>query len=185
MKLQFFGAAAEVTVSCHVLHVGGKSVLLDCGLIQGSRKDEERNRDPFPFDAAKIDAVVLSHAHLDHCGRLPLLVKRGFRGPVYAQEATCELTAILLADAAYLAERDAEYRSRKTGKKVKPLYTMAEGERVVRQLEGRRYRELFEVVRGVSVRFVDAGHILGSCAVEVFLNDGGQERKLVFSGDLG
>ena len=95
MKLQFFGAAAEVTGSCHILHVGGKQILLDCGLIQGSRKDEERNRDPFPFDARKIDAVVLSHAHLDHCGRLPLLVKRGFRGPVYAQEATCELTAII------------------------------------------------------------------------------------------
>ena len=185
MKLQFFGAAAEVTGSCHILHVGGRRVLLDCGLIQGSRKDEARNRDPFPFDASKIDAVVLSHAHLDHCGRLPLLVKRGYRGPVYAQEATCELTAILLADAAYLAERDAEYRSRKTGKKVKPLYTMAEGERVVRQLEGRRYRERFDVVPGVSVRFIDAGHILGSCVVEVFLSEDGVEKKLVFSGDLG
>ena len=185
MKLQFFGAAAEVTGSCHVLHVGGKNVLLDCGLIQGGRKDEERNRDPFPFDAQKIDAVVLSHAHLDHCGRLPLLVKRGFRGPVYAQQASCELTAILLADAAHLAERDAEYRSRKTGKKVKPLYTMAEGERVMRQMEGRRYRERFDVVPGISVRFVDAGHILGSCAVEVFLREGGVERKLVFSGDIG
>ena len=103
MKLEFFGAAGEVTGSCHVLHVGEHKVLLDCGLIQGSRADEARNRDPFPFDASKIDAVVLSHAHLDHCGRLPLLVKRGFRGPVYAQEASCELVAILLADAAHLS----------------------------------------------------------------------------------
>ena len=123
MKLQFFGAAAEVTGSCHILHINQQRVLLDCGLIQGSRKDEARNADPFPFDASKIDAVVLSHAHLDHCGRLPLLVKRGFRGPIYAQEASCELTAILLADAAHLQQRDAEYKSRKTKKRVKPRAT--------------------------------------------------------------
>jgi metallo-beta-lactamase family protein len=185
MKLEFFGAAAEVTGSCHVLHVGEHTVLLDCGLIQGGRKDEERNHDPFPFDASKIDAVVLSHAHLDHCGRLPLLVKRGFRGPVSAQEASCELVAILLADAAHLAERDAECRSRKTGKKVKPLYTVAEGERVIRQMHPRKYREVFEVVKGVKVRFRDAGHILGSCSVEVWLKENDLERKIVFSGDLG
>ena len=185
MNLEFFGAAAEVTGSCHILHVGGRTVLLDCGLIQGSRRDEERNRDPFPFDASKIDAVVLSHAHLDHCGRLPLLVKRGFRGPIFAQEASCELTAILLADAAHLAERDAKYRSRKTGKKVKPLYTLEEGERVIRQLQGCRYRTRIDVVPGVSVRFNDAGHILGSCAVEVWAKEGQLEKKIVFSGDLG
>jgi len=185
MKLEFFGAAAEVTGSCHILHVGDKQVLLDCGLIQGSRKDEARNAEPFPFDAAQIDAVVLSHAHLDHCGRLPLLVKRGFRGPVFAQEASCELAAILLADAAHLQERDAEYRSRKTGKRVKPLYTFAEGERVVRQLRGVKYRQEFEVVKGVRARFRDAGHILGSCAVEVWAQEGGIEKKIVFSGDLG
>jgi metallo-beta-lactamase family protein len=185
MKLEFFGAVAEVTGSCHILHVGGKKVLLDCGLIQGSRKDEKRNRDPFPFEVSKIDAVVLSHAHLDHCGRLPLLVKRGFRGPVFAQEASCELVAILLADAAHLAERDAEYRSRKTGKRVKPLYTLAEGEQVIRQLSSKKYRQLFEVVEGVKVRFRDAGHILGSCVVEVWAEDRGVERKIVFSGDLG
>jgi len=185
MKLEFFGAAAEVTGSCHILHLNGKKILLDCGLIQGSRKDEKRNRDPFPFDAAKIDAVVLSHAHLDHCGRLPLLVKRGFRGPVFAQEASCELVAILLADAAHLAERDAEYQTRKTGKQVKPLYTLAEGEQVIRQMHGRKYREVFKVEKGVKVRFRDAGHILGSCAVEVWAEENGVERKIVFSGDLG
>ena len=185
MKLEFFGAAAEVTGSCHILHINGKKVLLDCGLIQGSRRDENRNRDPFPFDATAIDAVVLSHAHLDHCGRLPLLVKRGFRGPVFAQEASCELVAILLADAAHLAERDAAYRSRKTGKKVKPLYTFAEGEKVIRQMRSRKYREVFRVILGVKVRFRDAGHILGSCVVEIWAEDKGVERKIVFSGDLG
>lgn len=185
MKLEFFGAAGEVTGSCHILHIGERKVLLDCGMIQGSRKDEDRNRDPFPFDASKIDAVVLSHAHLDHCGRLPLLVKRGYHGPVFAQEATCELTAILLADAAHLAERDAEYRSRKVGKKVKPLYTLKEGEEVMRHLQGRKYRKKFEVIPGVTVRFMDAGHILGSCAVEIWVREGDIERKIVFSGDLG
>ena len=185
MKLEFFGAAAEVTGSCHILRVGGRQVLLDCGMIQGGRKDEARNADPFPFDAAKIDAVVLSHAHLDHCGRLPLLVKRGFRGPVHAQEASCELVAVLLADAAHLQERDAEYKSRKTGKRVKPLYTIAEGEKVMRQMRAVKYREMFEVVPGVRVRFRDAGHILGSCSVEVWIEEGGEERKIVFSGDLG
>ncbi len=154
-------------------------------MIQGSRRDEDRNRDPFPFDASKIDAVVLSHSHLDHCGRLPLLVKRGFRGPIFAQEASCELVAILLADAAHLAERDAEYRSRKIGKKVKPLYTLKEGEQVMRQLRGRKYREEFKVIKGVRVTFRDAGHILGSCTVEVRAEENGVEQKIVFSGDLG
>ncbi|MDH3787825.1 MAG: MBL fold metallo-hydrolase, partial [Xanthomonadales bacterium] len=183
MKLEFFGAAAEVTGSCHILHIGDHRILLDCGMIQGSRKDEDRNRDPFPFDASQIDAVVLSHAHLDHCGRLPLLVKRGFRGPIFAQEASCELVAILLADAAHLAERDAEYRSRKIGKKVKPLYTLKEGEQVMRQLRGRKYRTEFKVIKGVRVTFHDAGHILGSCAVEIRAEERGVERKIVFSGD--
>jgi len=159
MQLQFFGAAGEVTGSCHILEVNGHKVLLDCGLIQGSKVDEARNRDPFPFEASKIDAVVLSHAHLDHCGRLPLLVKRGFRGPVFAQEASCELTAILLADAAHLQKRDAEYQSRKKGKNIKPLYTLADGERVMRQMRGLKYRQKTEVISGVDIRFRDAGHI--------------------------
>ena len=169
MHIEFFGAAGEVTGSCHVLRVGGKTVLLDCGLIQGSRKDEARNRGPFPFDAERVDAVVLSHAHLDHCGRLPLLVRRGFRGPIFAHQASCELATILLADAAKLEERDAEYLTRKLKKKVKPLFTLAQGEQVIRQMRGVKYRERIEVVPGVSVRFRDAGHILGSCAVEVIV----------------
>ncbi len=185
VKLEFFGAAGEVTGSCHILEVGGRRVLLDCGLIQGSRKDEARNRDPFPFDAAGIDAVVLSHAHLDHCGRLPLLVKRGFRGPIFAQRASCELVAILLADAARLEERDAEYLSRKLDKQIKPLFTFADGEEVVRRLEPRPYAKSFEVVPGVAVTYRDAGHIIGSCVVEVRCEENGETRTLVFSGDLG
>jgi len=185
VEIEFFGAAGEVTGSCHILRVQGRTVLLDCGLIQGSSKNEARNADPFPFDARAIDAVVLSHAHLDHCGRLPLLVKRGFRGPVYAQEASCELAAIILADAAHLAERDAEYHSRRTGKQVKPLYTVAEGAAVMRLMQAMKYRQKFDVVPGVQVCFRDAGHILGSCAVEVWVEENSQSRKFVFSGDLG
>ncbi len=185
MDIEFFGAAGEVTGSCHILRVGDQTVLLDCGLIQGSRKDEARNHDPFPFEASAIDAVVLSHAHLDHCGRLPLLVRRGFRGPIFVHEAAVELIAILLADAAHLEERDAAYQSRKTGKKVKPLFTHEDGAAVMRQLEGRKYRQQFPVVPGIEVCYRDAGHILGSCAVEVFASEQGRERKLVFSGDLG
>ena len=124
MKLEFFGAAGEVTGSCHVITVAGKRILLDCGLIQGGRKQTARNRDPWPFDPASVDAVVLSHAHIDHSGRLPLLVKRGFHGPVFAQEATCELVDILLADAAHLAEQ-----SRLAGWRVTkgPLWLTIEG----------------------------------------------------------
>ncbi len=185
MQIEFFGAAGEVTGSCHVLRFGGKQVLLDCGMIQGSHRDEQRNRDPFPFDAAQIDAVVLSHAHLDHCGRLPLLVKRGFRGPIYAQEASCELVAILLADAAHLLEQEAERETRKSGHRVKPLYTLAEGEQVLRQMHAQKYRKPFEVLPGLRACFRDAGHILGSCVVEAWIEEQGQQRKLVFSGDLG
>jgi metallo-beta-lactamase family protein len=185
MHIEFYGAAGEVTGSCHVIQTGRSKILLDCGLIQGSRSDEARNAEPFPFDPRDIDAVVLSHAHLDHCGRLPLLVKRGFRGPIYAQQASCELVAILLADAARLEERDARYQSRKTGRNIKPLYTAEEGEAVIRQLKGIPYRSPFDVAPGLRARFRDAGHILGSCAVELWVSEGQRQRKIVFSGDLG
>ncbi len=185
MNLEFFGAAGEVTGSCHILRVGDRTVLFDCGLIQGSRADEERNAQPFPFDASHIDAVVLSHAHLDHCGRLPLLVKRGFSGPIFAQRASCDLAAILLADAARLEQRDADYMSRKLGKSVKPLFTEEQAAEAMRMFQAKPYRKPFEVVPGLKVRFRDAGHILGSCAVEIDVVEGGLERRIVFSGDLG
>ncbi len=185
MILEFFGAAGEVTGSCHILKVGNKTVLLDCGLIQGSRADEKRNADPFPFDAGKIDAVILSHAHLDHCGRLPLLVKRGYRGPIYAQKAACELVEILLNDAARLEERDARYQSKKFGKRVKPLYTSHEADAVMDLLQPVKYRTPFQVVPGIEARFRDAGHILGSCSVEIRAIEGKLKRRVVFSGDLG
>ena len=189
MQLEFYGAADGVTGSCHILRVGGRQLLLDCGLVQGRGEAERSNRKPFPFDPAQIDAVVLSHAHIDHSGRLPLLVKRGFGGPIYAQNATRDLCRVLLLDAASLSERDAAYETRKREKKgqgpVEPLFTRGDAELALRQIRGLPYRQQQEILPGVSIRFQDAGHILGSASVEVWVGEGDRRRKLVFSGDLG
>lgn len=191
MKLVFHGAAKEVTGSCHLLEVGGKRVLLDCGLVQGGGKNESETRNAlaFPFEAASIDAVVLSHAHIDHSGRLPLLIKRGFTGRIHAQHATVDLCDIMLRDAAFLNEKDAELDSRKRARRglppVEALYDTADVEDCMRQFSGHAYGEMIEIALGIKVRFRDAGHIVGSCIVEVFLEENGVRRKLVFSGDLG
>ncbi len=166
MQLEFFGAAGEVTGSCHILTVNGQTVLLDCGMIQGGRKQEARNREPFPFDPTRVDAVVLSHAHIDHSGRLPLLVKRGFPGVIWCHNATRDLCGILLEDSAQLAERDAEYNNRRYRKQgraqVKPLYSVADAHDAISKLKGIRYQRWQEVVPGMKIRFHDAGHIMGS-----------------------
>jgi metallo-beta-lactamase family protein len=190
MELEFYGAAGEVTGSCHVVRVGARRILLDCGLIQGSRRDEARNRAPFPFDPRAIDAVVLSHAHIDHSGRLPLLVKRGYSGPIYAQAATRDLCSILLNDAAELGERDTESENRKRDRKgldrLEPLYTVGDAEQACRQVRGLPYGSRVEIAPGVTIRFRDAGHIMGSAVTELWASDTGSvSRKLVFSGDLG
>jgi metallo-beta-lactamase family protein len=189
MQLEFFGAAGEVTGSCHVIRAAGKQILLDCGMIQGRKKDEARNSDPFPFNANEIDAVVLSHAHIDHSGRLPLLVKRGFNGPVYAQNATVDLCRILLLDSASLGERDADRKNRQRKQEgkplVEPLYSRKDARAATRNMTGMQYRETREILPGIVIRFQDAGHIIGSTSVEVWLSENDQTRKLVFSGDLG
>lgn len=189
MKLTLHGAARQVTGSCHLLEVGNRRVLVDCGLVQGSREEEAANEKPFPFEPAAIDAVILTHAHIDHSGRIPLLYKRGFRGPVYAHEATVDLAGIMLRDAAFIQEKDAEYESlrrRRRGEApVAPLYTVADAEDCLGQFEELAYEQPVQVTDGVKLRFQDAGHILGSCIAEVWLQEGGVKRKLVFSGDLG
>jgi metallo-beta-lactamase family protein len=189
LSIQFFGAAGEVTGSCHLLTVGDQRVLLDCGLIQGGRKDEARNREPFPFSPGSIDAVVLSHAHIDHSGRLPLLVKSGFRGPIYTHRACRDLCRVMLKDAGFLSEKDAEWENRKRERKglepVEPLFTVEDAKIAMRQFKGRVYTEKQQILPGVSLRLADAGHILGSSIVELWLDDGAEARKLVFSGDLG
>lgn len=189
MQLEFYGAAGEVTGSCHLLRIGRHQILLDCGMIQGSRKDEQRNREDFPFDPPSIDAVVLSHTHLDHSGRLPLLVKRGFSGPIYAQNATKDLAKILLLDAADLNERDVEQVNRRRKRKglelVEPLYTRQDALAAWRQIRGLPYRAEQQILPGLNLQFEDAGHILGSAVVIITLAKGDVLRKLVFSGDLG
>jgi metallo-beta-lactamase family protein len=189
MEIEFFGAAREVTGSCHIVRAAGHQILLDCGMIQGGHKDEARNRDPFPFDPRAVDAVVLSHAHIDHSGRLPLLVKQGFAGPVYTQSATRELCAVLLEDAASLAVRDTEYENRRRARKglapVEALYTHSDVLEALALMVGIPYREQREILPGITIRFRDAGHIMGSASVELWLVEGTTRRKMVFSGDLG
>jgi metallo-beta-lactamase family protein len=189
MHVEFYGATGGITGSCHIVRANGHTILLDCGLIQGRREEEEKNRRPFPFSPSEIGAVVLSHGHIDHSGRIPLLVKQGYAGPVYAHNATRDLCEILLQDSAWLQQRDAEYenkwRKRRNEPPVDPLYTVEDARRAVGNMVGLRYRETREILPGVRIRYQDAGHILGSCSVELWLSERGRERKLVFSGDLG
>jgi metallo-beta-lactamase family protein len=188
-QLQFFGATEQVTGSLYVIRAGNHTIMLECGLIQGGRTEEKRNRDPFPVPIDEIDAVVLSHAHIDHSGRVPLLVRLGYEGPIYAQNATRALCKIMLPDSGYLNEKDAQWENKKRAKRgepeIEPLYTKAEAEACLAQFESARYEEDVEIVPGVTLRFHDAGHILGSAIVELEHHEGGESRTLVFSGDLG
>ncbi|HEY3516410.1 MAG TPA: MBL fold metallo-hydrolase, partial [Gammaproteobacteria bacterium] len=187
MELSFLGAARSVTGSCHLLRVGGRSVLLDCGQIQGSRLDEQLNRVPLPV--GHVDAVVLSHAHIDHSGRLPLLRKQGFVGPIFTHRATAELCAIMLRDAAFLHEKDADWENKKRRRKglspVAPLYTRDDARAVLGQFVELDYNVKQQILPGVDVTLRNAGHILGAAIVELALRENGTDFRLVFSGDLG
>jgi metallo-beta-lactamase family protein len=189
MNIQFLGATGRVTGSCYLICAGESQVLLECGLVQGPEEEEQRNREPFPFDVSAIDAVVLSHAHIDHSGRLPLLMKAGFKGPIYAHRGTQALCAIMLRDSGYLHEKDAEWENRKRRRKglppVAPLYTLEDGEAVLAQFRGLSYGSRTEIAPGISVRLRNAGHILGAAIVEAWVKEAGRECKIVFSGDLG
>ena len=187
--LQFCGAAGEVTGSLYLIHAGKSTVLLECGQIQGGSGAEKRNRDPFPFPVENIDAVILSHAHIDHSGRIPLLVRRGYTGPVITQNATRALCEIMLPDSGYLHEKDAEWENRKRLKNgrdpVEPLFTKQDAEQCLSLFESVRFGDQLEVVPGLTVRFHDAGHILGSAIVELTFEEDKEPRTVVFSGDLG
>ncbi len=185
--IQFLGAAETVTGSRHLVTVNGRQVLLDCGLFQGLKPLRMRNWEAPPFDPPKIDAVVLSHAHLDHSGYLPLLVRLGFEGPIYCTSATRDLLAILLRDSAYLQEEQAAHANRHRYTRHKPalpLYTMEDVENTLPLIQARSYREPFVVTDGMSAVYRCAGHILGSATVELQV-EGEVSRKIVFSGDLG
>lgn len=189
MELEFYGATGRITGSCHILRINGSRILLDCGLVQGRPEDEAVNREEFPFDPRTIDAVVLSHGHIDHSGRLPLLVKRGFSGPVYTHPATRDLALVLLQDSARLNERDTRYENRLRQKKkmppVEPLYTVEDVVETINLMQGVRYGVKRALLPGVELRFRDAGHILGSAMVELWLSENGRAKKIVFSGDVG
>jgi metallo-beta-lactamase family protein len=185
MQIEFAGAAREVTGSCHILRVNGQTVLLDCGMFQGRRSEtRERNaRLPCPID--EIDAVVLSHAHIDHSGRLPFLTRHGYRGPIYCTAATRDLSAVMLADSAHIQEKDAEFLARRNKDVIEPLYGMRDATTAVERMIGLPYDRPFDVVPGVRATFTDAGHILGSASVALECTESGNTRRLVFSGDVG
>jgi len=189
MHIQFHGAAGMVTGSCHLITVGEHRILLDCGMVQGSRIDEARNAEPFPFTPSSIDAVILSHSHIDHSGRLPFLVKSGFKGSIYTQKASRDLCRIMLKDSAYLNEKETEWENRKRERKglelIEPLYTVQDAQAAMSQFKGIAYGVKKKIAPGITLRLSDAGHILGSSIIELWLEEKGAQRKIVFSGDLG
>ncbi len=188
MRLKIIGAAGEVTGSSYLLECGGSRVLVDCGIFQG-KDDERKNREPFSFSAHSLDAVLLTHAHMDHSGRIPLLVKEGFKGKVWATLPTLELVKVLWYDSANLMKEEAEWRTKKNSRKgfdpVKPMYTRDDVDDAIKMLSAASYDDKLPVAPGISVRFRDAGHILGSAILEVWLEEDGKQVKVVFSGDLG
>ncbi|MBX9764735.1 MAG: MBL fold metallo-hydrolase [Pseudomonadaceae bacterium] len=188
--LNFLGAIQQVTGSCYLIESrDGARVLLECGMRQGRREEEDSNQAPFPFDPHTLDAVVVSHAHIDHTGLLPKLSAAGYRGPIFATEASSELMELMLLDAAFIQEKDAEWenkwRARMGKSAVKPLYTIADAEQALKQRRPLAYGSPCQVAKGVEVTFHDAGHILGSAIVEMTVQDHHLTRRLVFSGDLG
>lgn len=188
--LSFLGAIQQVTGSCYLIESrDGARVLLDCGLRQGRREEEQGNYEAFAFDPLSLDAVVISHAHLDHTGLLPKLAASGYRGPIFATDATCELMELMLLDAAHIQENDAEWenkwRARQGKAPIKPLYTTQDAEQALKLRRPLAYGQPHEVAKGVQATFHDAGHILGSAIVEIEVQDHHLKRHLVFSGDLG
>jgi metallo-beta-lactamase family protein len=189
MELQFWGAAQTVTGSMHLLKVNGYHVLLDCGIYHGHRKEAFERNNNFPFDPTEIDALIVSHAHIDHTGNIPTLVKHGYRGPIWATSATRDLCVIMLRDSAHIQESDVEYvnkRRLKQGKKLfEPLYTQAHVLEALPLFQSVEYDRPFTPLPGVQVSYRDAGHILGSASVTLDVDDHGQRKRLVFSGDVG
>jgi metallo-beta-lactamase family protein len=185
MHIEFSGAAREVTGSCHILRVGKRTVLLDCGLFQGRRSESREKNRTLPVPVDEIDAIVLSHAHIDHAGRLPYLVAQGYKGSIWATSATRDLCAIMLADSAHIQEKDADFLARHRDEFIEPLYRVEDATRTVENMIGMPYKKWFEVTDGVRAMFTEAGHILGSASVVLELREGDEFRRVVFSGDVG
>lgn len=187
MKMTFVGADHQVTGSCHYIQACGKNILVDCGMQQGANPFECCD---IPVDEAKLDYVFLTHAHVDHSGNLPLLYARGFRGHVYTTEATVDLCSIMLRDCAHIQMQEAEWKNRKAKRSsgmqaIEPAYTMEDADGIIRRLVSCDYDKIIEISEGISIRFTDIGHLLGSSSIEVWLTEGDVTKKIVFSGDIG
>jgi metallo-beta-lactamase family protein len=189
MRISFHGAAHTVTGSQHLIEVNGSRLLLDCGLYQGKRADTYERNLNFKHDPRKVDAVIVSHAHIDHIGNLPNLYKQGFNGPMYATRATVDLATLMIADSARIQESEAEYVNKKRAKRgeepIEPLYTEQDAEKLSKLFKGVDYGRVFEPIPGVVVRFHEAGHILGSAGVSLDIDEKGKKTRLWFSGDIG
>jgi metallo-beta-lactamase family protein len=185
VHVTFSGAAREVTGSCHLVTVGEHTVMLDCGMYQGHREESRVKNGKLPFPPERLSAIILSHAHIDHAGRLPFLTRNGFNGTIWATAATRDLCAIMLADSAHIQEKDAEYMRRHGRGVVEALYTQADIAPMMQQIVGEPYDRSFAVAPGFRATFVDAGHILGSASVILELHEKGKKRRLVFAGDIG
>ena len=189
MKIKFCGASTGVTGSCHLLTSGEHKILLDCGQFQGGKAQDALNYERFPFESSEIECVVLSHAHIDHCGRLPLLTKRGFEGKIYCTDATADLLSIMLKDSAYIHEKETEWKNRKAERagrnQVEPLYTIEDAEKALSLVSPILYDQQIEINPNMKIVFNDAGHILGSAITELWVTEDDKESKIVFSGDLG
>lgn len=188
MKITLLGAANDVTGSCYLVQSGSTRFLVDCGMFQGSERLERLNKIPASINPAQLNAVLLTHGHLDHCGRLPLLMKSGFKGPVYATRGTIEIARLILSDAAHIQENDTERENRKRERAglppLEPLFETKDAERVMRQFRECKLAEPLKISKGVTVTLRDAGHILGSSSIEVSMENG-ESKKIVFSGDVG
>ncbi len=189
MRITFAGAAKCVTGSCTLIETEGRSILVDCGMRQGKDAKDTPVEDGFIFDANRIDAVFLTHAHIDHSGFIPLLVKKGYTGPVYCTGATARLCTIMFPDAGHIQEMEVEWQNRKlrrAGKEdIEPLYTVEDARNALKNMRPLEYKQKKQVMDGIAVRFIDAGHLLGSASIEIFITEDEKEKKLVFSGDIG
>ena len=189
MRIQFHGAVRTVTGSMHMIHANGRKILLDCGLFQGRRKEAEQRNRNLPFDASDVDAMILSHAHIDHSGNTPSLVKSGYEGNIFSTFATRDLCNIMLLDSAHIQEKDAEYVNKRHRKKglppVEPLYTPEDVFDSMAHFVGHSYHRWFFVTNGVKARYMEAGHILGSAQIVLDVEEQGLRRRIVFTGDLG
>jgi len=185
LEITFVGAAREVTGSCHLLHINGYTVALDCGMFQGRRQESADKNRKLPLPIKDLDAVVLSHAHIDHSGRLPYLIAEGYSKTIWATSATRDLCAIMLADSAHIQEKDAEFLAKRRKEFIEPLYGMRHAVRTMDLMVGMPYNKQFDVVPGLKASYVDAGHILGSASVVLDCTEDDKTKRLVFSGDIG